>query len=105
MPQFDVFTNEDPSTRTRVPYLVDVQSDLLGELATRVVVPLMPSGAQGITPMTRLMPVFEVEGRLLAFVTPQLAGVPRAVLGRKVASLAASRHEIVAAFDVLISGV
>ncbi|HWS74869.1 MAG TPA: CcdB family protein [Quisquiliibacterium sp.] len=105
MPQFDVFTNENPATRARAPYLVDVQSELLEELATRVVVPLVAAGKGTLAPMTRLMPVFEIEGRRFTFVTPQLAGVPRAVLGRRVASLASSRHEIVAALDVLISGI
>jgi len=40
MAQFDVYRNAHPATRARVPYLLDVQSDLLETLATRVVVPL-----------------------------------------------------------------
>ena len=40
MAQFDVYRNPNPATRARIPYLLDVQSDLLEPLATRVVVPL-----------------------------------------------------------------
>ena len=40
MAQFDVYRNANPATRTRVPYLLDLQSDLLDPLGTRVVVPL-----------------------------------------------------------------
>jgi toxin CcdB len=40
VPQFDVYRNPDASTRSRFPYLLDIQSDLLDSLSTRVVVPL-----------------------------------------------------------------
>jgi toxin CcdB len=105
MAQFDVHANPDPGSRARMPYLVDVQSDLLGDLASRVVVPLVRADDSVLRPLARLTPVFELEGREFVFVTPELAGVSRPVLGRKVASLASRRREIVAAFDMLISGV
>ncbi len=105
MAQFDVHANQDPGTRGRIPYLVDVQSDLLDDLASRVVVPLMPADNPVLRPLTRLTPVFEFDGQAFVFVTPELAGVSRSVLGRKVASLEAHRHTIVSAFDILISGV
>jgi toxin CcdB len=38
--QFDVYPNPSPRMRAVYPYLVDVQSDLLSSLATRMVVPL-----------------------------------------------------------------
>lgn len=105
MAQYDVLQNTDGASRRAVPYLLDIQSDLLDALSTRVVVPLAVQGRGAPPPMSRLMPVFEIEGRACTMVTPQLAGVPRTVLGQKVASLAHARHEIVAALDVLISGV
>jgi toxin CcdB len=69
------------------------------------VVPLVRADDAVLRPLERLTPVFELEGREFLFVTPELAGMSRSVLGRKVASLASHRHEIVAAFDMLISGV
>ncbi|MDO8318030.1 CcdB family protein [Rhodoferax sp.] len=38
--QFDVYANPSPRMRDVYPYVVDVQSDLLSALATRMVVPL-----------------------------------------------------------------
>lgn len=38
--QFDVHENPSPRMRDAYPYVVDVQSDLLSSLATRMVVPL-----------------------------------------------------------------
>lgn len=105
MTQYDVLQNLDMSSRRAMPYLLDIQSDLLDALSTRVVIPLAAQGRGATPPLTGLMPVFEIDGKAYAMVTPQLAGVPRALLGQKVASLAHDRHRIVAALDVLISGV
>lgn len=104
MSQFDVYRNSDASTRARFPFLLDIQSDLLESLATRVVVPLA-SASEDATPIERLMPVFEVGGKRVIMRTPQIAGVPRKAIGAQVGSLADRRHEIVAALDVLITGV
>ena len=103
MPQFDVYRNPDASSSARFPFLLDIQSDLLESLATRVVVPL--ATAEDSTPMARLMPVFEVGDQRLVMRTAERAGVPRKAIGARVGSLAGRRHEIVAALDVLISGV
>jgi len=105
MAQYDVFKNRDAATRKRMPYLLDVQSDLLEGLSTRVVIPMLAAQRDDAVRIGRLMPEFEIEGSTVTLVTPQLAGVPCAILGQPVASLAQRRHEIIAALDVLISGV
>jgi len=38
MPQFTVCRNKNPQTSSAVPFLLDVQNDLLSDLETRVVV-------------------------------------------------------------------
>jgi toxin CcdB len=40
MSQFTVHKNKNPKSKSAFPYLLDVQSDLLADLQTRVVVPL-----------------------------------------------------------------
>ena len=40
MGQFILYKNENKATKKTYPYLVDVQSDLLGELNSRIVIPL-----------------------------------------------------------------
>jgi toxin CcdB len=52
-----------------------------------------------------LMPVFESDGKQYAMLTPQLAGVSKQQVGSQVADLAQSRDEIMAALDLLITGI
>ncbi len=104
MTQFHVYRNLDRASQQRFPFLLDVQSDLLESLATRVVVPLGEADAKR-PPVARLMPVFEVDGRAVVMRTGEMAGIARKAVGEPIASLAERRHEIVAALDVLISGV
>ncbi len=105
MAQFDVYRNANPATRARVPYLLDVQSDLLDILATRVVVPLCKPEVLKGKLAERLNPLLEVEGRSLAMLTPELAGVSRKVLGEPIANLARERALIIAALDLVITGI
>jgi toxin CcdB len=105
MPQFDVYRNANPATRARIPYLLDVQSDLLDPLATRVVVPLCKPEVLAGKPAERLNPTFEIEGRKVLMLTPELAGVPRKLLGEPVAGLARERRAIVAALDLVLTGI
>ena len=105
MAQFDVYRNPNPATRSRVPYLLDVQSDLLDPLATRIVVPLCKPEVLSGKPAERLNPAFEVEGRKLLMLTPELAGVSRKALGERVANLAADRAAIIAALDLVLTGI
>ena len=105
MSQFDVYRNANPATRARIPYLLDVQSDLLDPLATRVVVPLCKPEVLKGKLAERLNPVFEVEGRSMAMLTPELAGVSRKMLGERIGNLADERRSIIAALDLLFTGI
>lgn len=105
MPQFAVHRNRNPDTAADYPLLLDVQSGLVADLATRVVVPLCPAAAMKDKLLKTLTPVFEVEGEQYAMLTPQLAGIAKKQLGTQVADLAQRRDEIVAALDLLITGI
>ena len=104
MAQFDLHANPNPATRDAVPYLLDVQADLLDALATRVVIPLLPLGP-GDRPIERLNLVVEHDGCKMMLSTAEMAGVPLAALGERVGSLSASRDDIVAAIDFLVCGI
>ncbi|MBE4112240.1 plasmid maintenance protein CcdB, partial [Vibrio parahaemolyticus] len=43
MSQFSLYKNNDKNTATAYPYFVDVQSELLDTLNTRLVIPLTPT--------------------------------------------------------------
>jgi toxin CcdB len=105
MPQFSVHKNKNPKTRGTYPYLVDVQSELLSDLGTRVVVPLMKRSASTRKPIKTLMPTVRVDGQEFIMMVPQLAGIAASDLGAAVASMIEHRGEVVAAVDFLITGI
>jgi toxin CcdB len=105
MAQFDVYRNTNSATRARIPFLLDVQVDLLDSLATRIVVPLCKLEAIGGKGAERLNPQFEVEGRKVVMLTQELAGIPRKTLGELAANLSGERGQIIAALDFAFTGI
>ncbi|MBX5463591.1 MAG: CcdB family protein [Steroidobacteraceae bacterium] len=104
MSQFTVYRNKNPRTKATFPLLVDVQSDLLKDLQTRVVIPLSKAAALTKKPVSHLMPVLKFEGEAYTLMTPELAGVARNDLGPVAGSLAERRDAILAAMDFLLAG-
>ncbi len=104
MAQFDVYLNPDPDTRKSIPYLLDVQADLLVTLATRVVAPLILAEEMGM-PAKHLNPQFKIKGVTVIMSAAELAGIPIRSVGDKVASLKSRRDEIIAALDLLFTGI
>ena len=104
MAQFDIHRNPNAVSNDTYPYLLDVQSDLLDELSTRVVVPLARADVFGRR-AGRLNPAFEVDGQPVVMATPLIAGIAWTALGERMGSLDPARDAIVAALDVLITGV
>ncbi|GLS03336.1 plasmid maintenance protein CcdB [Chitiniphilus shinanonensis] len=105
MRRYLVHRNRNAATRDSVPYLLDVQSDLLAGLETRVVVPLRPLPDAPGRRIEGLMPQFEVEGRPVIAVFPQMAGIPNAALGPVVTDLSHEHGRIIAALDLLFTGI
>jgi len=103
MAQFDVFENPNKATNQTIPYLLDVQSDLLDTLSTRVIVPLVSASAMGKA-IKHLNPEFTIRNTAVFMSTAELAGVPVRSIGEKVDSLTGRRHEIIAALDFLFTG-
>jgi toxin CcdB len=104
MAQFDVHRNPNRASSRSVPYLLDVQTDLLESLSSRVVIPLVRL-SRTVRPMSRLNPTFEIKGVTCVLSTAELAGVSKATVGEKVASLKNQRAEIIRALDFLITGI
>lgn len=104
MPRFDVYRNNSEHAAV-TPYLLDIQSDLLHGLETRIVVPLRRRDHfPGVNLPANLTPTFEIEGVECLLETPKLAAVPLRLLKTPVASLAARQFEITAALDFLFRG-
>ena len=105
MPQFAVYKNRNETTRGRFPLLLDVQSDLLEPLNTRVVVPLSLAASAKSRAMESLTPKLGVTGKEYVMVTPQLAGISMRELGAIVDTLSSERAKIISALDLLITGI
>lgn len=105
MAQFTVCQNKNPQTCSAIPFLLDIQNDLLEDLETRVVVPLCPISAMKGQTLRTLMPVLEIEGERFLMLTPQMAGIPKSELGAPVTRVEQHRFEIIAAVDFLLTGI
>jgi len=104
MARFTVYRNANPETKSAVPLLLDVQSDIVDVLGTRVVVPLRTKASMKGRTIRVLTPILDVEGKAYVMDTPQMAGVARSALGQRVADLSGKGDEILAAIDLLLTG-
>lgn len=104
MARFDVYANPGNHART-TPYLLDVQSDLLNGLDSRMVIPLR--GLKHFPPVnvpTRLTPILTLAGEDYLLETPKMGAVPVRILKTPVTSLAAQQTTILAALDFFFQG-
>ena len=103
MAQFDVHRNQG-ALRDSIPFVVQVQSAQFDAYRRRVVVPLVTVERAGGA-MERLMPCLLVDDRQMVMDTAQIMGIPMRMLGKPVADLSNERGAIMAALDMLISGI
>ena len=103
MARFDVHENPNPVTATAAPFLLDVQSDLLEDLATRLVVPLFRLDAVG-KGASFLNPTFTVNNIPVLMSTAEQAAVPVTALGAKIQTLKDRQEEIDGALTFLLTG-
>ena len=103
--QYDVYDNPSPRMRDQYPYIVDIQSDLLGSLATRMVVPLAVTTLAAHDLPRQLCPVIAVKGKNLMLVAFEAAPQGRRLLKHKLASVKHRASDIIAAMDAVVSGV
>jgi len=102
--QFDVYANPQPASRQFVPYVVDVQSDLINQLATRLVMPLTRVGVGEAKLPINLCPSVEIDGEPLTLLAHMAAPVAARLLRKPVGSLHYRASEVSAALDAVISG-
>ncbi|MGL4749776.1 CcdB family protein [Vibrio misgurnus] len=105
MSQFALYKNLDKSTTAVYPYFVDVQSEMLSTLNTRLVIPLTPLDLLEKKAPRHLCPTIHLEQGDFVILTQQMASVPAKILAEPVADLGTFRDEIIAAIDFLITGI
>jgi toxin CcdB len=94
--QFDVYRLVDGLL------VVDLQTDLIGLDATRLVAPLRAEGAYVAFP--GLTPVVEFEAQRWIVRLPEMAAVPAGELRTRVGSIAGAREALKRGLDILIDG-
>ncbi len=104
MAQFDVYANPQPGSAQSVPFVVDMQSGLIDQLPTRLVMPLSRVGAQAGKLPTVLCPVVELLGEKLTAMPHLAAPVAARSLKKPVTSLRHMAPALVACFDAVLSG-
>ncbi len=101
--QFDVFRNPLKAGRDQRPYVVAIQHPFLDHLPTRVVVPLVIRAA--ITMQERLNPVFRILGHELHLSPTEPLSLSLRYLRNPVANLGEDRERIMAALDLVFTGI
>ncbi len=104
MAQLDVYRNPDRQSASVIPFVLDIQNNLLANLPTRTVIPLAVPETIGMLPILRLNPKVGVGETALIALTQDMAALPKRMLTTPVANLSAQREEILAALDFLFTG-
>jgi len=105
MEQFTLYRNENKNSKKAYPYFVDVQSDLLEELNSRIVIPLSSQKTLNNINAKKLCPVIEINEGAFVLLTHQMTSVPRSVLKKKITTLEQYRYDILGAIDLLLTGI
>ena len=98
MARYDIYPSPDGRG-----YLLDIQTDLLHGLNTRVVVPLLPEG-DGPLAAKILNPVFVIGAQSHMMATQFLSAVPATILRNATGTLRDRADDITRATDMLFHG-
>jgi len=104
MAQFDVYANINSSSKKLYPFLVDVQSNLLDSLETRLVIPLILRSNFGNITIKNLTPILLLNEQEFILLTPQIAAINKKHLGKLINNCKSIRNEIISSIDFLITG-
>lgn len=105
MAQFDVYENQSKATKQAYPYILELQSNVISEIATRIVVPLANYNLMKSEELKGLTPKVNYKGTDLLILVPQIASVSTKALKNPIGSLSHLRDEIISALDFAITGI
>ncbi|MFZ1874441.1 CcdB family protein [Serratia sp. D1N4] len=104
MQQFTLYENRG-NNRINYPYFIDIQNDLLSQLDSRIVLPLVELANFRDKFPANLCPKVRVDGEVFIILTHQLTTVPIKSLTHPAGSLVEYRNTIISALDFLITGI
>ncbi|PCJ96324.1 MAG: plasmid maintenance protein CcdB [Zetaproteobacteria bacterium] len=101
MARFDIYKYSGKA----VPLVIDVQADLLSDLNTCAVIPLVLEKNAQKEALSKLKPTIQIEGVKYILMTTDIGTVTRSSLGEHVANVENDyRQEITEALDFLFQG-
>ncbi len=105
MSQFAVYKNISPNSKSAYPYFLDVQNEMISDLGSRVVIPLVAYDAKA--QLKKLTSVVVIENKRYIIMTNLMTVIPVVNLTHKnfVCEIGHMRDEIFSAIDVLITGI
>lgn len=99
MKQFDVYINK----HVHFHYVLNIQSDILSHLSTRLVIPLIHKDKLK-KPISTLNPSVIIKEKNYFILTQDMASIELKSLGKKIDNLIHYRDDIIRATDLLITG-
>jgi len=104
MSDFRVYENRSTNSES-YPFLLDVQSELLESLDTRLVIPLVKSEDVGRHQIRNLNPRIRIRENEYFAMTQQMAAISKAILGEAVEQAEFSKIDVLSSIDFLITGI
>ncbi|MDQ6437029.1 CcdB family protein [Mesorhizobium sp. LHD-90] len=98
MAKYDVFPSPSGDG-----FLLELQADLLSDLNTRVVAPLLPASVS-VKAIRRLNPAFIIDGRQYVMFTHLIATIPASRLPEPITNFARHGDDIAGALEMLFQG-
>ena len=98
--QFDLYR----LTRRPAVLVVDIQSGLLDNLKTRVVIPLVQRDQAPKKLIATLNPCLRIDGREFVLMPQMIASIPASELAQPAGTAIGYRDEIIRAIDTVMGG-
>tara|TARA_R110001592_G_C13183961_1_gene751333 strand:- start:1421 stop:1729 length:309 start_codon:yes stop_codon:yes gene_type:complete len=101
MARFDVYKYGSKA----VPLVLDVQADLLSDLNTCVVIPLIPEKQAKKEALPKLKPIIKIDGKSYVLMTTDIGTITRVSLGKQISNIEDThRQDVTEAIDFLFQG-
>lgn len=105
MAQFDIYANPSKKSKGSYPFILDIQSNLLEDLTTRIVVPLAFYTQFKNESLIKLTPRVSYQEQELLILIPQITSMSTNLLKEPIGTLIHLRDEIISALDFAITGI
>ena len=103
MQQYCVYKNNS-LTKKSYPFLLDIQSELLSYIDTRLVIPLSPMANFNNQLIKNVNAIIRIQNQDYLLLTQQMAAIPVGMIGEEVMFCEEQRQEILRCIDFLITG-